>query len=333
MTQQETYGNWLGPKRLVRQPGIYSVAGKMSPLGDFRPASPDSFEDDYDDVSMAGSERGPPAKGVYLLAGPPGSSPAPSLKNSQDFEPKLQDLGPKLQDSDPKSANLDLKSGDLDPNWGVSRPGAWNSVTVSLLVLLGLSGLAWAALLGLGLAEQQELRAELELLRSNVSAIWDSVQQDQTRLQFGIHQHQQELQEITALLCGSGVSSRPCPPGWTFHGSSCFSFSRDSLGWGRARNACTDLGAHLAVVSSEDEQVFLTKNRDDNSSYWLGVRERQGRMRWVTGEEPKFGFWDVWGQDGDKERRECGALGPRGRWIRRGCSEFHRWICEKPGSC
>ncbi|XP_066064603.1 collagen alpha-2(I) chain-like isoform X3 [Chamaea fasciata] len=154
MTQQETYGNWLGPKRLVRQPGIYSVAGKMSPLGDFRPASPDSFEDDYDDVSMAGSERGPPAKGVYLLAGPPGSSPAPSLKNSQDFEPKLQDLGPKLQDSDPKSANLDLKSGDLDPNWGVSRPGAWNSVTVSLLVLLGLSGLAWAALLGLGLAER-----------------------------------------------------------------------------------------------------------------------------------------------------------------------------------
>ncbi|XP_066064604.1 uncharacterized protein [Chamaea fasciata] len=155
MTQQETYGNWLGPKRLVRQPGIYSVAGKMSPLGDFRPASPDSFEDDYDDVSMAGSERGPPAKGVYLLAGPPGSSPAPSLKNSQDFEPKLQDLGPKLQDSDPKSANLDLKSGDLDPNWGVSRPGAWNSVTVSLLVLLGLSGLAWAALLGLGLAERE----------------------------------------------------------------------------------------------------------------------------------------------------------------------------------
>ncbi|OPJ84831.1 hypothetical protein AV530_007053 [Patagioenas fasciata monilis] len=57
----ETYGNWLGPpgKRPPRQTGIYSVAGKMTPVGDFRPASPDSFDDDYDDVSLSESNRGP----------------------------------------------------------------------------------------------------------------------------------------------------------------------------------------------------------------------------------------------------------------------------------
>ncbi|XP_010084056.1 PREDICTED: CD209 antigen-like [Pterocles gutturalis] len=99
MAQQETYGNWLGPppvhsKRLVRQAGIYSVAGRMTPMGDFRPASPDSFDDDYDDVSMSESDRGckPPATdgdlqsqrskggtGVYILAGKP-ASPNPSQK-------------------------------------------------------------------------------------------------------------------------------------------------------------------------------------------------------------------------------------------------------------
>ncbi|XP_058717839.1 CD209 antigen-like protein E isoform X1 [Poecile atricapillus] len=314
MTQQETYGNWLGPKRLLRQPAIYSVPGKMSPVGNFRPASPDSFEDDYDDVSVVGSDQGPPAKGVYLLAGPPGSSQAPSLKDPEDFSPSSRD-------SDPKSRDLAPKSG--------------NSALVAVLALLvALSALAWGGLLAVAIGKHKEMSAELELLKSNLSGIWDSVQQEQTRLQFGIHQHQLELQELTELLC-QARSSRRCQAGWKSHGNSCYSFSRDSLSWSSARNACGDLGAHLAVVSSEEEQVFLLENSNRSSSYWLGVTdgEQEGKWLWVTGEDPDFRFWDVWLEDSERELKDCGTIGPRGLWVNARCSEFHRWICEKPGNC
>ncbi|XP_018860972.2 uncharacterized protein LOC107198825 isoform X2 [Parus major] len=158
MAQQETYGNWLGPKRLLRQPAIYSVPGKMSPVGNFRPASPDSFEDDYDDVSVVGSDQAPPAKDVYLLAGPPGSSRAPSPKDPEDFSPSSRH-------SDPKSRDLAPKSG--------------NSALVAVLALLvALSALAWGGLLAVAIGKHKEMSAELELLKSNLSGIWDSAGAD-----------------------------------------------------------------------------------------------------------------------------------------------------------
>ncbi|XP_041270758.1 C-type lectin domain family 4 member E-like, partial [Onychostruthus taczanowskii] len=179
----------------------------------------------------------------------------------------------------------------------------------------------------------QELRAELELLKSNFSGIWDSVQQEQTRLRFGIQQHQLEQQELAELLCRALGSSRRCGPGWRPHGSSCYSFSRDALSWGRARNACADLGAHLAVVNDGDEQ--LVQNSNCSSSCWLGLTdaEQEGKWRWVTGEEPTDTFWDVWLEEPLRELKDCGALGPKGRWVSARCSEPLRWICEKAGSC
>ncbi|XP_071274686.1 uncharacterized protein [Agelaius tricolor] len=239
MALQETYGNWLGPGRLQRQPGIYSAPRTMPPPGDFRPASPDSFEDDYDDVSMAGSEQGPQPKGLYLLAGAPGSSPAPSLPDPEakiaDSHPKIAGSDPKFRNSDPKFRNsapkfgisdpkigdFDPKSGDFAPKLGDLAPKRRGRAALGALALLGL---AWAAALGLGLGKYLELREELELLRANFSRIWDSVQQDQIGLRFGIRQHQLEQQELAEQLCRALGSPRPCDPGWLPHGSSWFLF-------------------------------------------------------------------------------------------------------------
>ncbi|XP_064557607.1 CD209 antigen-like protein C [Zonotrichia leucophrys gambelii] len=181
----------------------------------------------------------------------------------------------------------------------------------------------------------RELRAELELLRGNFTGIWESVQQDQTRLHFGLRQHQLEQQQLAAQLCQALGSPQPCSPGWLQHRSRCFSFSRDALSWGRALNACADLGAQLAVVSDQHEQLFLLEHSERSSSYWLGLSEAEhgGRWRWVTGEEPTFLFWDAWLQEEQRGRGSCGALGPKGRWVSAECSEPRRWICQRPNRC
>ncbi|XP_048786039.1 uncharacterized protein LOC125686300 [Lagopus muta] len=194
MALQETYGNWLGPppipaKRMVRQAGIYSAAGKMTPVNDFRPASPDSFadDDDYDDVSVSGSDRGykPPTSnrdlqrqkgaggtGVYSLAGkPPSSNPSPV--------------------------------GNPKPSSGCG----WPSTTI-LYLLVALSFVAWVLLLALAVVKQVEIMAELELLRSNYSETQIHMLQElsesrreQTWLRSGMRGYYRELQDVAARMC------------------------------------------------------------------------------------------------------------------------------------
>ncbi|NXM26256.1 CL17A protein, partial [Oxyruncus cristatus] len=207
-------------------------------------ASPDSFEDDYDDVSLAESERDPRTKAgtVYTLAGSPNPSRAgPSPCTSAAAFPGKPE-------PEPRSSR----------DWGRGRAGA---AVAALSVLLGLSLVAGALLVAVAVGKHREIMAELKLLKSNCSENQDSVwrelaaaQRQRTRLRVWIQRHFQEFEEVAALLCRTLEGSRRCSAGWQSFGKSCYSFSWESLSWGDARDACSDLGSHLVVVSSEGEQ-------------------------------------------------------------------------------
>ncbi|NXH66961.1 CL17A protein, partial [Hydrobates tethys] len=222
---------------------IYSVTGKMTPMGDFRPASPDSFEDDYDDVSLSESDRGhkPPVAddlqsqkskggtGVYILAGKP-ASPHPSQK------------------------------GDPELRGGRGQSRRMTSVAV-LYVLVALSFVAWVLLFALAIVKQMEIMAELKLLKSNYSEYQDNVRQglsetqrEQTRMRSGMHKYYEELQDITALICRSVLDGKKCSAGWKIFEKSCYSFSTETMSWSDAKEICADQGAHLVVINSDLEQ-------------------------------------------------------------------------------
>ncbi|XP_074666730.1 C-type lectin domain family 17, member A-like isoform X1 [Strix aluco] len=338
MAQQETYGNWLGPppaptKRLVRQAGIYSVAGKMTPMGDFRPASPDSFEDDYDDVSLSESDRGhkPPATdedlqsqrskggtvtlsflstGVYILAGKP-ASPGPYQK------------------------------GDPEPRGDRGQSHRVTSVAI-LYVLVALSFVAWVLLFALAVVKQMEIMAELKLLRSNYSENQANVLQElsetrreQLRMRSGMHKYYEELQDITALICRSVLDNKKCSAGWKVFEKSCYSFSTETMSWLDAKEICADQGAHLVIVNSEMEQNFLKDNMNSSSTYWLGVTDQleEGTWVWTNGERTSISYWNTWKENKDKDQKDCGSIGPDGIWNDDRCSHFHHWICEKSWNC
>ncbi|NXI95309.1 CL17A protein, partial [Psophia crepitans] len=223
---------------------IYSVAGKIAPAGDFRPASPDSFEDDYDDVSLSESDRGhKPADadedlqsqrskggtGVYILAGKP-ASPNPSQK------------------------------GDPEPGAGRERSRRMTSVTV-LYVLVALSFIAWVLLFTLAMVKYVEIMAELKLLKSNYSEDQANMRQElserqreQARMRSGMHKYYQELQDIAALMCKSVPDNKKCSAGWKMFEKSCYSFSTETMSWLDAKEICIDQGAHLVIVNSDSEQ-------------------------------------------------------------------------------
>ncbi|KFW66472.1 C-type lectin domain family 17, member A, partial [Pygoscelis adeliae] len=223
---------------------IYSVAGKMTPMGDFRPASPDSFEDDYDDVSLSESDRGhklPAADedlqsqrskggtGVYILAGKPAS-----LNPSQ--------------------------KGDPESRGGRGQSRRMTSVAI-LYILVALSFIAWVLLFALAMVKQMEIMAELKLLRSNYTENQANVRQglsetqrEQTRMRSGMQKYYEELQDIAALICKSVLDSKKCSAGWKIFEKSCYSFSTETMSWSDAKEICTDQGAHLVVINSEPEQ-------------------------------------------------------------------------------
>ncbi|KAM4643843.1 C-type lectin domain family 17, member A-like [Amazona ochrocephala] len=311
MAQHETYGNWLGPppappKRLMRAA-----------------ASLDSFEDDYDDVSLSESDRGPKppvdedrqsqrskgGTGVYILAGKP-ASPHPSQRGAE-------------------------------PKGGRGRSSRDASIA-TLYVLVVLSFIAWGLLFALAVVKQMEITAELKLLRENYSATEANVlqelsetQREQARMQTRMHSHYAELQDITALLCRSVQEVRRCRPGWRSFAQSCYSFSTDAARWSDANRSCAEQGAHLVFVNSEAEQNFLRDNINASATYWLGVTDQQeeGTWLWTNGERPRISFWNTWKGTQDKEQKDCGTIGPGGIWNAARCSHSNRWICEKSWNC
>ncbi|PKK17352.1 CD209 antigen-like protein C [Columba livia] len=321
----ETYGNWLGPpgKRPLRQTGIYSVAGKMTPMGDFRPASPDSFDDDYDDVSLSESNRGPklPATpedpprsksstGVYTLAGKPASPNPP-------------------------------QNGNTERGGAGGRSRGATSVAI-LYFLVALSFVAWVLLFAVGLVKQMEMAAELKLLRSNFSESQADVRQElrerqreQTRLRSGMQRQRQELQDIAALICRSVPDGKKCSAGWQIFEKSCYFFSSERANWADAGELCADQDAHLVIVDSEREQGFLVENVNSSGLYWLGVTDQlqEGNWVWTNGDRTSISYWDTWTENKDKEQEDCGAIGAGGVWSDERCSRAHRWICEKAWNC
>ncbi|NXK48022.1 CL17A protein, partial [Chauna torquata] len=224
---------------------IYSVAGNMTPLGDFRAASLDSFadEDDYDDVSVSESDRGhkPPESDEDLR-----SQRSKGGTGSTHLLP-LHHLDSSL-----------LSTGDPEPGRG---QGHKRTSVAILYVLVALSFVAWVLLLALVLVKHMEITAELKLLKSNYSESQVNMlqelsksRQEQMRMSSGMRRYYKDLQDIAELIC-KALPHNECLVGWKIFERSCYFFSTERMSWSDAKETCIDQGAHLVIVNSELEQV------------------------------------------------------------------------------
>ncbi|NXL04210.1 CL17A protein, partial [Mesembrinibis cayennensis] len=213
-------------------------------------ASPDSFEDDYDDVSLSESDRG------HKL--PATDEDLQSQKSKGGTDPGSWDFSP-------ISSPL-LFAGHPEPGGDRGQSRTMTSVVI-LYVLVALSFVAWVLFFTLAMVKQMEIMAELKLLRTNHSEnqanVWQGLaetQREQSRLRSGMHKYYEELQDVTALICRSVLDSKKCSAGWKIFEKSCYSFSTERMSWSDAKEICTDQGAHLVIINSDPEQVSRKNN-------------------------------------------------------------------------
>ncbi|NXL54668.1 CL17A protein, partial [Podilymbus podiceps] len=202
-------------------------------------ASPDSFEDDYDDVSLSESDRcrKPPATDEDL--------------QSQRSKGGTAGILPRFL-----SPAGDRRSG------GDRRQSRRVTSVAILYVLVALSFVAWALLFALVMVKQMEIAAELKLLKSNYSdeqvnarQELSETQREQKRMRSEMRKYYEELQDITVLICKSVLDNKKCSAGWKIFEKSCYSFSTETMSWPDAKEICTNQGAHLVTINSEPEQV------------------------------------------------------------------------------
>lgn len=97
-----------------------------------------------------------------------------------------------------------------------------------------------------------------------------------------------------------------------------------------ARNSAMALGGHLAVITSQEENDFLTERTDGTPAYiGFSDREMEGSFIWETGEEPVFTNWNE-GEPNNSGNEDFVVInfGPAGGWNDSGGSNEFRWILE-----
>ncbi|NXD88621.1 LECH protein, partial [Halcyon senegalensis] len=197
-------------------------------------ASPDSFEDDYDDVSLSESDRGrkvPAADGdlqSQRSKGGTGSTPNPPSPISNIS------TGHNLPLNYPKITLLE------------GRRRRVTSVAI-LYVLVALSFVAWLLLFALAVVKWTWVSGALAALGSRLDTMTSKV--------FSNPADPVDSLVPPALICRSFPDQKKCSVGWKVFGKSCYFFSMETMSWSDAKETCADQDAHLVIIDSEQEQV------------------------------------------------------------------------------
>ncbi|XP_026232662.1 asialoglycoprotein receptor 2-like [Anabas testudineus] len=136
------------------------------------------------------------------------------------------------------------------------------------------------------------------------------------------------------LFC---VTETTCPDGWIKFRWSCYFHSTESGSWTTGRANCRTRGAHLVVIHSAEEQMFLSAFV--NMRTWIGLNDRdeEGTWKWVDGTPLTVTYWaptqpDNWDGYINSGDEDCVEMfgDQSSEWNDNSCEASRTWICEKP---
>ncbi|XP_054565065.1 C-type lectin domain family 10 member A-like [Eptesicus fuscus] len=191
--------------------------------------------------------------------------------------------------------------------------------------------------------QEQQLQAARSL-NDKVFSLESKLEKEQQELQagyFGMFLGFQHLvSSLNSLHCqmaalkSNDSQNACCPIGWLEYEGSCYWFSGTGKPWPEAEKYCQLENAHLVVINSREEQIFVQAHI--GSSYtWMGLSDSEGAWKWVDGTDYATNFknWkpgqpDDWQGHGLGGGEDCAHFHPDGKWNDDVCQRLYRWICE-----
>ncbi|XP_055017940.1 C-type lectin domain family 4 member M-like [Boleophthalmus pectinirostris] len=176
----------------------------------------------------------------------------------------------------------------------------------------------------------QEKNLNLETSNHNLSLQVKLLEEDVRTLHGDRNKLRNELQELeekqAELRCL--VENRCCPKNWIRFGSSCFLVSPNTKTWTESRQECEELRATLVIISSPEQQRFvsgLTRH-----TVWMGLTDAhtEGEWRWVNGDAVTSSFWGR-GEPNNAGDEDCGEISAQNLWNDAPCRTKQHFICQK----
>ncbi|KAF6339096.1 C-type lectin domain family 4 member E [Rhinolophus ferrumequinum] len=129
-----------------------------------------------------------------------------------------------------------------------------------------------------------------------------------------------------------------CPLNWVHFQSSCYFFSTDTMTWAASLKNCADMGAHLVVINTQEEQEFLYHSKPRQREFYIGLTDHiaEGQWKWVDGTPfmESLSFWDVGEPNNLATVEDCVTIrdspNPRRNWNDMTCFFRMYRVCEIP---
>lgn len=151
----------------------------------------------------------------------------------------------------------------------------------------------------------------------------------------------QPHENITQLSCysdGLGSVKNCCPLNWKYFQSSCYFFSTDTMSWISSSKSCSNVGAHLVVINTQEEQEFLAHAKPRKKEFFIGLTDQviEGQWKWVDGTPfmESLSFWDEGEPNNIVTLEDCATIrdsaNPKKNWNDVPCFFNMLRICEMP---
>ncbi|XP_005867845.1 PREDICTED: C-type lectin domain family 4 member F isoform X2 [Myotis brandtii] len=201
-----------------------------------------------------------------------------------------------------------------------------------------------------GMKDAEALNSKTRMLESNLQAANVEVQRlkgevaSTKALTAQVQEQQRSLETLRAAFASQEQLQKSqnellqlILQGWKVYNRNMYYFSHVKKSWQEAEKSCVSQGAHLASVTSAEEQAYLTEFTR-SSNYWIGLNDRgtEGSWRWIDGTPFNYArsrvFWndnqpDNW-QHGNGQDEDCVHV--QQKWNDNNCNTLYQWICKKP---
>lgn len=116
---------------------------------------------------------------------------------------------------------------------------------------------------------------------------------------------------------------------WSQNGHCYFLAQGQGTSWQGMSDACTAAGAHLATITSAEEQAFV-EPLVTGSDRWIGLSRQNSEPwgDWVTGEPYSYTNWNN-GEPNESSTSCARVRASDGRWADRACNNSYGGLCER----